>query len=579
VHWEEVIKTQEFTNAAFYGMCYSEEKELLVAVGYGGAISTSSDGINWTPQTSGVTTIIYDVDYSKTLEKFIAVDGANILTSSDGINWEKQVTTYEPRGISCFDNINIITGNNGEILTSTDGVNWTLRTSGVNTSLYSIAYAESLGSYIICGASGIILTSQDTIVWNNQTSGVSASLRKIIYSKQRNIIVVVGANGIILTSQDGVIWVEQDSNTIFTLYAIAYSIDLGLFVACGLNGKIITSSIGTQWEQITAGFTSSSAGCSYYGKNLFLVVGTSGLIATSSDGEKWTLQESGTTNTLYDVVYSKKLDVFIAVGYAGTILSSQDGITWTPITSGVNYILESIIYSEKLQLFVIVGGYNGNGKILTSQNGTVWTEQNVGNIPSLFDVTYSKEKELFVACGNEETILTSTDGINWNDMQILQEGYAINAIIYVNELNIFIAVGTHIFTSGDGINWIDRPLPANVQEYLYSIVWAEESHLLIIPQDYNYLISTNGIFWTVKSTNYDMRVSRASYSPKLDKLVFTGTTGLILYSKYEQKESRIQYISSDSDMGMNLGIGNNKLSVNSSNLSVLLKYRQKYLGV
>jgi hypothetical protein len=59
---------------------------LFVAVGDGGAILTSPDGVTWTPRTSGTSNTLFGVTYGNGL--FVAVgDGGAILTSPDGVNW------------------------------------------------------------------------------------------------------------------------------------------------------------------------------------------------------------------------------------------------------------------------------------------------------------------------------------------------------------------------------------------------------------------------------------------------------------------------------------------------------------
>ena len=76
---------------------YSSELNMFVIVGYNGLILTSSDGINWTSRTSGVTIVLNSIIYSSELNMFVTVgNGGIILTSNDGINW---VTTDNLGGV------------------------------------------------------------------------------------------------------------------------------------------------------------------------------------------------------------------------------------------------------------------------------------------------------------------------------------------------------------------------------------------------------------------------------------------------------------------------------------------------
>jgi hypothetical protein len=66
-----------------------------------------------------------------------------------------------------------------------------------------------------------------------------------------------------------------------------------------------------------------------------------------------------------------------------------------------------------------------------------------------------------------------------------------------------------------------------------------------------------------------------------NRFVIVGNTGTILYTNYFLKENQIQNISNDSDMNMNLGLGDNQFRINKDdgNMVIKITYRQKYIGV
>ena len=312
----------------FRSICYSTELNLFVAVGGSGTILTSSDGVNWTSITSGVSAILYDITYSSELGLFVAV------------------------------------GDDGTILTSLDCVTWTVRTSGISTTLYGITYSDDLNLFVTVGGSGEILTSSDGINWTNRISSVYADLWGIVYSSELNLFVAVGGSGTILTSSDGINWTRRTIGVSVGLYGITYSTELNLFVAVGGSGTILTSSDGINWTRRTIGVSVGLYGITYSTElNLFVAVGGSGTILTSSDGVTWTSITSGVSVGLTEIIYSDELNLFVAVGNIGTILTSLDCVTWTSITSGVSTTLYGITYSDDLNLFVTVGN---NGTILYS---------------------------------------------------------------------------------------------------------------------------------------------------------------------------------------------------------------------
>lgn len=68
---------------------------LWVAVGSNGTITTSPDGINWTPRASGVAGTVSGISHSKGQWVAVAIDqpefGSVFLTSPDGIAWTKRI--------------------------------------------------------------------------------------------------------------------------------------------------------------------------------------------------------------------------------------------------------------------------------------------------------------------------------------------------------------------------------------------------------------------------------------------------------------------------------------------------------
>ena len=91
----------------------------FVAVGAGGTILTSPDGMTWTAQNSGTTNQLSGITWSGA--QFVAVgDFGNILTSPDGVTWTAQNsgTTNWFHGITWSGAQFVAVGDGGTILTS-----------------------------------------------------------------------------------------------------------------------------------------------------------------------------------------------------------------------------------------------------------------------------------------------------------------------------------------------------------------------------------------------------------------------------------------------------------------------------
>ena len=108
---------------------------MFVAVGNSGTIETSADGTNWVLQNSGTTSNLSAVTYGN--GKFVAV-GSTVLASSDGVNWSPAVSGLSSASAVAGNSIGFVAlnGSNHDYF-STDGLNWTTNTLTVPVSGYS----------------------------------------------------------------------------------------------------------------------------------------------------------------------------------------------------------------------------------------------------------------------------------------------------------------------------------------------------------------------------------------------------------------------------------------------------------
>lgn len=138
---------------------------LFVAVGDGGAISTSTDSVTWTTRTSGTVSNINTVTYGNGLYLYGGV-GAALANSTDAITWS--ALTY---GVATIINALIYANglyvggsSGGSIRTSTDTITWTARTSNAAAGILAFAYGNSKYVWYSPNASGVGY-STDAITW------------------------------------------------------------------------------------------------------------------------------------------------------------------------------------------------------------------------------------------------------------------------------------------------------------------------------------------------------------------------------------------------------------------------------
>jgi len=283
--------------ACLNGVVYADGQ--FVAVGPGGIVMNSTNGIQWTRQTLGSRECFRSVAYGNGL--FVAVglelwQQGIIFTSSDGLRWTRQdVPSLPPlNSISFGDGIFVASGESVEVVgpnmqsiaTSTDGVNWTLRNSGTRA-VYDVVFGD--GQFIGVAGSNFIVSSADGVTWKPRDTGHSEVMLAVTYGN--NLFVAVGhdpATGPtnVLTSTDGITWIGHRSGTSHFLRGVSYA--AGQYVAVGYGGTILTSTDGVVWT------LRSSAGGAIedvvHGSGRFVVVG--GDILTSPDGVAWTSQRT-----------------------------------------------------------------------------------------------------------------------------------------------------------------------------------------------------------------------------------------------------------------------------------------------
>ena len=189
---------------------------LWVAVGdylmTGGIISTSTDGTMWTARRSidanaSLQDIHYATDANGANGLWVAVGIAadsmgnrigGIVTSTNGTNWTEQTSNVSGglEAVHYDNNLWVAVGGGGVITISANGTDWTARTSNVSSHLRDIHYANN--RWVAVGDNGDITTSTDGAAWRAWSSNVSSNLRAVHYDN--NLWVAVGAGGTVITA-------------------------------------------------------------------------------------------------------------------------------------------------------------------------------------------------------------------------------------------------------------------------------------------------------------------------------------------------------------------------------------------
>ncbi len=579
VNWELVYNAG---GATF--LEYAEEKNLFCVTSGGltsRAILTSSDGINWTSNLVADFNELYytDLKYFESLHKFyILFDSGPIAYSEDGINWTVVSTgAFIPSEIEYSDDLQMfIMADRESIRKSSDGITWTsYSTSGIIN--YCVKYIKEFGMFVVGGSNGSILTSVDGTNWVTQVSGITTTLYWLAYSRRLGKVFASGwqdQNSVVLNSENGINW-ESQTYTNTSLSGLGVLDELG-YIWASTDDFISYSPDGNNF--VFPDYSSLVSGVQekktiYIDEKEMWLANWGGKLDISPDGINWQNIDTG-GKTVICMAYSKHLDcVFVGLleGFGQYyILKSQDLVNWT--TEEVDFEIVNIVSAENQEKVVVV---NTTGTVITT-DGENWTEHTATGMGS--KNVYSEDLNLFVTGVGYSGIWTSPDGITWtqrisdtrfNDISVWKNGFV--ALPDTSEM-------TTLYSSQDGITWITRTCPQISRLYysefegaLYG-VWPNPTH-------YVYKTYNLASWEELEEIDFYCNVGVANSIQQIlfiavyeFKIYYTTTKGLL---------NVIQNLSYDSDMNLNLELGENTFRLNQTggSFTCSLKYRQKYIGV
>ncbi|MCC7374854.1 MAG: hypothetical protein IT581_09370 [Verrucomicrobiales bacterium] len=333
----------------------------LIAVGAGGFIGSSQDGLVWdTLRCSPIDTLwracevdgqIYVASYPETIgrsqtgPRLFEPRVTGIYHPSPHSQWEPVSMSHLPAPISVVQ-INerwVAVGTLGRLWTRTSTSGWE-ELPRLTTATFTEVAAGPKG-FVAVGAEqvgwdqqGIIVSSSDGVAWERVASTFNLpALRRVKFG---NGVFIVAGEAALLSSVDGRTWHTRalpyrGSGRQNGLLGLAFG--AGRFVGVD-DGVLLVSSDGADWEvrSLTGAPTVAPCGIAY-GQGWFVVAGKNGGIATSIDGLNWTTRTNLGTNWLRDVAFLGGR--FLAVGDEGTVIESAPVAPmppqWAAVPEGV----------------------------------------------------------------------------------------------------------------------------------------------------------------------------------------------------------------------------------------------------
>ena len=263
----------------------------FAAVGQGGAIFTSADGISWAQQTT-------PVGFSANLNAVAGYAANQNNATTPGLRW-------------------VAVGNGGASVYSLDGITWTVgnpansssSANPGNNTLRSITQVG--GTFWAVGDKGTVINSSDGINWNSAWASITTNnLNGISYAG--GVYVAVGDSGTIMTNGTLVTPAPtiQKLNQVAAI-ATAYG---SIYVAVGANGTIVTSD-------------------SYHGTGAWTAMalpGAPNLVGVTVESRGVETQTAYTNAPLPDSKLGFIASAqFVAIDDAGNAYTSLNGYDWT----------------------------------------------------------------------------------------------------------------------------------------------------------------------------------------------------------------------------------------------------------
>lgn len=299
-----------------------------------------------TPRTSGVGLNIYAVDFSSANLGVAVGDTGTILRTMDGgTTWTKINTglTDLLYDVDFIDGTNtvFVVGTFGRILQSIDGgINWSALTSPTNQHLRSVS-ARDGQNIVVGGDNGTLLVSTDWgQVFIEKNLGTSRNVLAVRAPYASVNIWASLANSVFAFSDnDGTTWTFPELPGTGDLYELLTfgSGPTTVGYAVGLQGKIVRSlNNGAAWTVLTTPASVGTAtlqGIAGNNSTKVLVTGTFGaMIITKDIGATWsTITHPYTAQHLFDVSNPANSNTkWIVVGSGGTILEINEVASTPP---------------------------------------------------------------------------------------------------------------------------------------------------------------------------------------------------------------------------------------------------------
>jgi hypothetical protein len=337
------------------------------------------------------------------LGRFIAVgDGGTIVTTVDGLEWQPVDSgAFEGlRAVRFLNNQFVAVGEFGAVYVSLDGFAWWPYPTGFFHDLNDITFGNGL--YVAVGDGGAVMTSPNLLDWDARVLG-NRPLLGVAFGN--GSFVAVGGTmrdeddiaGLILTSPNGQVWSSRNARGILSLHGVEFL--NGQFLALGgfdLEGggyysnfgpTLLSSFDGANWD------IRLWSGAAYW----------DGLLLAASHGpEGYLVVARGAT-------------------YSGSLRMSSNLSEWHDVTDQVNAALFSGVVSGSDRFVAVAAG--GRTAVVLNRHISTRRPQSFGRY-NFTDVEHGQGRFLALPASVYpdpvvNAVLVSTNGAGWRRCEVI----------------------------------------------------------------------------------------------------------------------------------------------------------------
>lgn len=559
-----------------------------------------------------------------------------VCKSSDAKVWEPVETTYPEESIdinsSCYNSSlgkYAIVGASGKIWTSQNLVSWESKSSGTANSLNVICQCKN--EFVVGGNNGTVIVSSDGEVWEIKSTVVTGAVRNIMYISDYDKYYVLNETWCYMGESLESLEQTEAQGDIMTFIPSMKRIVIsnGLMLYISDNG-------GEEWYRGEDINRPSTAGnymkfLIYVGFLRTVLLNSSTLFYSYSGYEFYQLfltisrqirSVAESDDYLFIIDYQRNL--YIKKKDEGSIVSK----TLYPS----NTVIKKFKYLDSLKALVLLSNTHVFVSYDNGESCVSYKIHDSGQYDSteLTDFDYSENQKRFIVCGNKGHVYDTTDFVNWERSGI-NEDVTLSGIICAKEYykNVydskyydywFIYTLGKCFYSRTGFSWyevtrdnssqgFDKLAYLQMNKTLLGIrnnsvmqignffaktiskipiesgtytrfhdmdVWSNKNYFVCYYQKWLY-ISSDGRIWE----KFLILEQTSPMGVEILKDVILRTYGSVYILEFSQLKNMISKLTEDSNLSIMADKGRNEFFIanDNKNVSAVLTYRQKYIGV